>query len=617
MQKREKKKLIRILIGALLFVSSLLLQKNGWTEAWILYLIAYLILGADVIKKSLQNIAGGQVFDENFLMSVASIGALALKNYAEGVAVMLFYQVGELFQDCAVASSRRSIKALMDIRPDYAHLLRDGTLTKVDPELVEVGDRIVVQPFERVPLDGIVEEGTSCLDMAALTGESLPKETAPGSEIISGSINQTGRLTVLVTKKYAESTVAKILELVEEASDKKSKSEQFITRFARVYTPLVVAAASLLALLPPLLFGWEWVVSVERALTFLVVSCPCALVISVPLSFFGGIGGAAAAGILIKGSNYLEILAKTDTMVFDKTGTLTKGNFEVSGIYPEKLSETQLLDLAAHAEESANHPVAKSLKNAYGKPLDRTRIGSVEEHPGFGVKAIIDGIEVLAGNSRLLEAAGISCNESTDTATIVHLAANGVYAGSITVSDNLKPGTAAAINQLKSAGIKETILLTGDKDAVGKAVAKELHIHKVHTELLPGGKVEKLTELLQQKGRRGYIAFVGDGINDAPALARADVGIAMGALGSDAAMESADIVLMTDELSSIAAAIKISRKTLQIAKQNITFALTIKAVVLLLSALGITSMWMAVFADVGVSVIAICNALRALRTPKA
>ncbi|WMM26971.1 heavy metal translocating P-type ATPase [Tissierella sp. MB52-C2] len=580
------------------------------------FLIAYIIIGGEIVRKALRNISKGQVFDENFLMSVATIGAFCLREYGEGVAVMLFYQVGELFQSYAVSRSRQSIADLMDIRPDYANVLRDGELVQVDPEEVVIGDTIVVIPGERIPLDGVVTDGRSTLDTSALTGESIPRDVNTGDEVISGCINQTGKLTIEVSKEFGESTVSKILELVENASDKKSKSENFITRFARYYTPVVVFAAIALAIIPPLVTGQSFVIWIERALTFLVISCPCALVISVPLSFFGGIGGASKCGVLVKGSNYLELLADTEIVVFDKTGTLTKGNFVVSEVHALNMSKEELIEVAAHAEDYSSHPIAASIKKAYGKTVDSSLIKDIEEIAGHGVKATIDDKEVLAGNARLMKLKDISYEESSSVGTVVHIAIDGAYAGYILIADEIKADSPKAIRELKEAGVKQTVMLTGDAEAVGQNVASQLKLDKAYTELLPADKVTQLEKLMKQKGEKAMLAFVGDGINDAPVLARADVGIAMGGLGSDAAIEAADVVIMTDEPSKIATAMKISRKTLRIVKQNIIFALFVKLVVLVLGAFGLANMWGAVFADVGVSIIAILNAVRALNVKK-
>ena len=615
MTKRQKKTLARILgSGALL----LALQLGGAAAIplprLLLYLVPYLLIGWDILYKAVRNILGGQVFDENFLMALATVGAFLTGEYPEGVAVMLFYQVGELFQSYAVGRSRRSIAALMDIRPDYANLERDGDLCQVDPEEVAVGDTIVIKAGERVPLDGIVLEGTSSLDTAALTGESLPRSVGPGGEVISGCINQSGLLRVRVQKPYGESTVARILDLVENSSTKKARVENFITRFARWYTPAVVAAAVLVALVTPLLAPVGWQESIHRALIFLVISCPCALVISVPLSFFGGIGGASKAGILVKGSNYLEALSNTEVVVFDKTGTLTKGVFEVAAIHPrEGMDEAELLELAALAESWSEHPISLSLRRAWGKEADRTRVPEAQELSGRGVRAEVDGQVVLAGNHKLMEENGVTCEDCEKVGTIVHLAVDGGYAGHIVIADQPKEDAKEAIAALKAMGIRKTVMLTGDAREVGEAVARELGLDEVHAQLLPGDKVARVEQLLAGTSPKGKLAFVGDGINDAPVLSRADVGIAMGGLGSDAAIEAADIVLMDDAPSKLPVAIAIAKRTLSIARQNIIFALAVKAAVLVLGALGAANMWEAVFADVGVSVIAILNATRALQ----
>ena len=611
MNRKQKRSLYTILTAAALFVVALLLPVEGIWEL-LIYLIPYGVIGWRVIWKAIKNISRGQIFDENFLMGVASIGAMCAGEYMEAVAVMLFYQVGELFESCAVGKSRRSIAALMDIRPDVAHVERDGALITVDPEEVEIGERIVIQPGERVPLDGEVIEGASTLDTAALTGESVPREIHPGEDVISGCINLSGVLHVRVNKRFGESTVARILELVENASSNKAKSENFITKFARWYTPAVCLSALLLAVVPSLITG-DWGEWVSRALIFLVVSCPCALVISVPLSFFGGIGGASANGILIKGGNFVETLAQVDTVVFDKTGTLTQGNFEVTAIHPEKVPEQELLEIAALAENYSTHPISASLKRAFGLPLDESRISDVEELSGKGVIATVDGRNVAVGNGRLMQYVGVDWHECENSGTIVHVAADGAYMGHIVISDMLKPQSKAAIQALKDCGVKQSVMLTGDRKDVAEAVARELGVDGVYSELLPADKVAQVEKLLatQQKGEK--LAFVGDGINDAPVLSRADVGIAMGALGSDAAIEAADVVLMDDNPQKIATAIRISKRTLTIVHQNIVFALGVKFIVLILSALGFGNMWIAVFADVGVSVLAILNAMRALR----
>ncbi len=611
MSKREKKQLLRIIISALFYAIAILLPLDGIAKLAV-FLAVYAIIGGDILLKAGRNILHGQVFDENFLMAAATVGAFCLREYPEGVAVMLFYQVGEWFQSYAVSKSRRSISDLMDIRPDFAIVVRDGQPVQVDPEEVQVGETIVVKPGERIPLDGIVTEGVSSIDTAALTGESVPRDIQAGQEIISGCINQTGRLTIRVTKEFGQSTVAKILELVENAGDKKSKSENFITKFARYYTPVVVIAAVLLAVLPPLLLGQEFSTWVERALTFLVISCPCALVISIPLSFFGGIGGASKSGVLVKGSNYLEALADTEVVVFDKTGTLTKGIFAVSKIQPVEMTAEELLEAAAYAEDNSNHPIAVSIKKAYGREVDSSRITGIEEIAGHGVKAVINGKEILAGNVKLMQKENIPYTAAEPAGTIVHLAMEGNYAGYLCIEDEIKEDSRQAVRDLKAAGIKKTVMLTGDADSVGRKVAGELKLDQAYTELLPADKVMRMEELMREKSAKGKLAFVGDGINDAPVLARADIGIAMGGLGSDAAIEAADVVIMTDEPSKIAKVMKISKKTLRIVRQNIVLALGVKGIVLILGAFGLASMWAAVFSDVGVSVIAILNAIRAL-----
>lgn len=612
MTRRQKNLLFRIIATAVLFAAGSLLPLEGWAEMGV-FLVCYAIVGWDIVWKAITNIFSGQVFDENFLMTIATIGALILGEHSEGVAVMLFYQVGEWFQSYAVSKSRKSIASLMDIRPDYANVERDGKLVQVDPDEVMIGDTIVVKPGERVPLDGKIVKGTSALDTSALTGESMPRDVEPGMEVISGCINQTGILTIQTTKEFGESTVAKILDLVENASDKKGKTENFISRFARYYTPVVVFAAIALAILPPLITGQAFSIWIYRALTFLVISCPCALVISIPLSFFGGIGGSSKIGVLVKGSNYLEALAHAETVVFDKTGTLTKGSFAVSKILPVGMKEPQFLELAAYAEDYSNHPISLSIKKAYGKKIDSSRITDVKEIAGHGVQSIIDGKIVFAGNAKLMEKEHISFTPAATVGTVVYLACDGKYAGCIVIEDEIKADSPAAIKALKSVGVRKSVMLTGDADAVGRKVADRLGLDQAYTELLPADKVDRVEELLQQKSEKGTLVFVGDGINDAPVLARADVGIAMGGLGSDAAIEAADVVLMTDEPSKIAAVIRIARKTIRIANQNIVFALGVKFLVLILGALGYANMWAAVFADVGVSIIAILNAIRAMR----
>ena len=612
MTKKQKHLLARIIVAAVLFAAGGLLHLEGWAELGV-YLICYAVIGWDIVWKAITNILHGQVFDENFLMTIATVGALILGEHSEGVAVMLFYQVGEWFQSYAVSKSRRSITSLMDIRPDYANIEKDGKLIQVDPEDVQIGDTIIVKPGERVPLDGKIIKGSSTLDTSALTGESMPREVEAGMEVISGCINQTGILTIQTTKEFGESTVAKILDLVENASDKKGRMENFITRFARYYTPVVVFAALALAVLPPLVTGQAFSIWIYRALTFLVISCPCALVISIPLSFFGGIGGASKIGVLVKGSNYLEALAYTETVVFDKTGTLTKGSFAVTEIQANGMTDEELLELAAYAEDYSNHPISLSIQKAYGKKIDNSRITDVQEIAGHGVQAVIDGMTVLAGNAKLMEREHIPYTASNAIGTVVYVAFDGRYAGCIVIADEIKADAPAAIKTLKAAGIRQTVMLTGDADAVGQDVARRLGLDRAYTELLPADKVDRVEELLKQKSERGMLAFVGDGINDVPVLARADVGIAMGALGSDAAIEAADVVLMTDEPSKIAAVMQIARKTIRISNENIVFALGVKFLVLILGAVGRANMWAAVFADVGVSVIAILNAIRAMR----
>lgn len=615
MTRKQKRLLFRIIIAAVLFAVGSLLTLDPTAEMAV-FLVCYVVIGWDIVWKALTNILHGQVFDENFLMTIATIGALILGEHSEGVAVMLFYQVGEWFQSYAVSKSRKSIASLMDIRPDYANVERNGKLKQVDPEEVNIGDTIVVKPGERVPLDGKIIKGTSALDTSALTGESMPRDVEPGMEVISGCINQTGILTIQTTKKYGESTVAKILDLVENASDKKGKTENFISRFARYYTPIVVFAAIALAVLPPLVTGQPFTVWIYRALTFLVISCPCALVISIPLSFFGGIGGASKIGVLVKGSNYLESLAHTEVVVFDKTGTLTKGSFAVSQINAVSMKEAQLLELAAYAEDYSNHPISLSIKKAYGKKIDHSRISDVQEIAGHGVRAVIDGKTILAGNAKLMDKEGIAYIPSNAIGTVIYLACNGKYAGYIVIEDEIKADAPSAIKALKEVGVRKTVMLTGDADAVGKKVAQKLGLDQAYTELLPADKVDRVEMMLRQTTEKGKLVFVGDGINDAPVLARADVGIAMGGLGSDAAIEAADVVLMTDEPSKISAVVQIARKTIRIANENIVFALGVKILVLILGATGYANMWAAVFADVGVSVIAILNAIRAMRVKK-
>ena len=615
MTRKQKHMLYRIFLAVVLFAAGSLLPLSATMETGV-FLLCYAVIGWDIVWKAITNILHGQIFDENFLMTIATIGALFLGEHSEGVAVMLFYQVGEWFQSYAVSKSRRSIASLMDIRPDYANVERNGKLEQVDPDEVQIGDIIVVKPGERVPLDGKIIKGTSALDTSALTGESMPRDVEPGMEVISGCINQTGILTIQTSKEFGESTVSKILDLVENASDKKGKTENFISRFARYYTPIVVIAALILAILPPLVIGQPFSVWIYRALTFLVISCPCALVISIPLSFFGGIGGASKIGVLVKGSNYLEALARAEMVVFDKTGTLTKGSFAVSEIKAVGMKDSQLLELAAYAEDYSNHPISQSIKKAYGENIDKTRIGDVQEIAGHGVRAVIDGKVVFAGNAKLMDKENISYIPSSAIGTIIYLSYDGKYAGSIVIEDEIKADAPAAIKALKTVGVRRTVMLTGAADAVGKKVAGRLGLDQAYTELLPADKVDRVEDMLKQTSEKGKLVFVGDGINDAPVLARADVGIAMGALGSDAAIEAADVVLMTDEPSKIASVIQIARKTIRIANQNIIFALGIKILVLILGALGYANMWAAVFADVGVSVIAILNAIRAMRVSK-
>lgn len=616
MNKKQKKMLIRIIIAAVLIVVFSLLPAEGYPR-FVLFMIPYLVIGYDILKKAFKGILNKQVFDENFLMAVATVGAILLGDYSEGVAVMLFYQIGELFQSYAVGKSRRNISELMDIRPDYANIEKDGTLEQVDPDEVEIGTIIVVQPGEKVPIDGVITEGTSTLNTSALTGESLPRDAKAGDEVISGCINMTGLLKIRTTKEFGESTVSKILELVENSSSRKSKSENFISKFAKYYTPAVCYGAIALALIPPivlLIMGkpavWgDWI---YRALTFLVISCPCALVISIPLSFFAGIGGASNQGILVKGSNYLETLAQTKYVVFDKTGTMTQGVFEVSGIHHNKMPDEKLLEYAALAECSSSHPISKSLQKAYGKPIDRNRVTDIEEISGNGVIAKVDGISVAAGNTKLMNRLGIAYQDCHHVGTVVHMAIDGKYAGHILISDIIKPHAKEAIAELKKAGISKTVMLTGDSKRVADQVAEELGIQEVYSELLPADKVSRVEELLNQKSEKAKLAFVGDGINDAPVLSRADIGIAMGALGSDAAIEAADIVLMDDDPLKISKAIKIARKCIRIVYENIYFAIGIKILCLILGALGIANMWAAIFADVGVMILAVLNAIRTL-----
>ncbi len=622
MNKKQKKVFTRIIVAAVLMVVLSLLPIDGWLK-FVLFMIPYLVIGHDILLKAWKGILNRQVFDENFLMAVATIGAILLGDYKEGVAVMLFYQIGELFQSYAVGKSRRNISELMDIRPDYANIEKeDGTLEQVDPDEVGIGSVIVVQPGEKVPIDGVIEEGRTSLNTSALTGESLPREAGVGDEVISGCINMSGVLKIRTTKEFGESTVSKILDMVENASSKKSRSENFISKFAKYYTPAVCYGALALAILPPLVrllflgMAPEWGDWVMRALTFLVISCPCALVISIPLSFFAGIGGASNAGVLVKGSNYLETLSETKYVVFDKTGTMTQGVFEVSGVHHSSMDTEKLLEYAALAECHSSHPISKSLKKAYGKPLDPNRVTDVEEISGNGVTAKVDGVRVAAGNSKLMEKLGVDCMECHSVGTVVHMAVNGKYAGHILISDQIKPHAKEAIAALKKCGVKKTIMLTGDRREAARQVAEELGIDEVHSELLPGDKVAQVEKLLDEKGEKEKLAFVGDGINDAPVLSRADIGIAMGALGSDAAIEAADIVLMDDDPLKISKAIRISRKCLRIVYENIYFAIGVKVVCLILGALGIANMWAAIFADVGVMIIAVLNAIRALNVKK-
>lgn len=617
MTKKQKKVLIRIIVAAVLMIGFSFLSVSGWL-AFGLYMIPYIVIGYDILKKAFKGILNRQVFDENFLMAVATVGAVCLGEYKEGVAVMLFYQIGELFQSYAVGKSRKNISALMDIRPDYANIERDGDIVAVDPDEVAIGEIIIVKPGEKIPIDGIIVEGNASLNTSALTGESVPRDAKAGDEVISGCINMSGVLKIKTTREFGESTVSKILDLVENSSSKKSKSENFISKFAKYYTPAVCYSALALAILPPLarmIFmsaSPQWGVWVYRALTFLVISCPCALVISIPLSFFAGIGGASRQGVLVKGSNYLETLSKVKYIVFDKTGTMTKGVFEVAGIHHNELENERLIEYAALAESYSSHPISKSLLQSYGKSVDKNRVTDLEEISGHGVTAKVDGISVAAGNGKLMRKLGIEYKDCHHVGTIVHVAIDGKYAGHILISDMIKPNAKAAIEGLYKAGIKKTVMLTGDAGAVAKNVADTLGISEVYSELLPADKVSKVEELLDKKGEKEKLAFVGDGINDAPVLSRADIGIAMGALGSDAAIEAADIVLMDDDPLKIPVAIGIARKCLRIVYENIYFAIGIKLICLVLGALGIANMWLAIFADVGVMVIAVINAIRAL-----
>ena len=620
MNKKQKKVLIRIIAASVTMILFAFIPVERWLE-FVLFMIPYLIIGYDILLKAFKGIKNKQVFDENFLMAVATVGAIALGDYKEGVAVMLFYQIGELFQSYAVGRSRRNISELMDIRPDYANIERDGKLERVDPDEVVIGSVIVVQPGEKVPIDGVIIEGSTTLNTSALTGESVPREAKAGDDVISGCINMTGVLKIKTTKEFGESTVSRILDLVENSSSKKSRSENFISKFARYYTPAVCYGALALAILPPVVsmflgFDTMWGEWIYRALTFLVISCPCALVISIPLSFFAGIGGASNAGVLVKGSNYLETLSKTKYVVFDKTGTLTQGVFEVVGVHHSKLEEDRILEYAALAESFSSHPISKSLQRAYGKEIDQSRVTDVKEISGEGVTAVVDGVSVAAGNTKLMKRLGIEYSDCHSVGTIVHMAVNGRYEGHILIADREKPNSKEAIAQLYRMGIKETVMLTGDTGKVADQVAGDLGISTVYSELLPGDKVAKVEELLSKKHSKEALAFVGDGINDAPVLSRADIGIAMGALGSDAAIEAADIVLMDDDPLKIAKAIKIAKKCLRIVYENIYFAIGVKIVCLILGALGIANMWVAIFADVGVMVIAVINAIRALFVKK-
>ena len=626
MTKKQKKMLLRIIIAAVMLAALYFLPVTGWLRLG-LYLVTYLVIGYDILKKAGQGIANGRVFDENFLMAVATVGAFALAiyeksgDYNEAIAVMLFYQVGELFQSYAVGKSRKNISALMDIRPDYANIEQDGKLVQVDPDEVAVGTVIVVQPGEKAPIDGVVVEGSSTLNTSALTGESLPRDVHEGDEIISGCINMTGVLKIRTTKAFGESTVSRILELVENSSSRKSRSEDFIAKFARIYTPVVCYGALALAVLPPVIrlvggMDGQWEQWIYRALTFLVTSCPCALVVSIPLSFFAGIGGASHEGILIKGSNYLETLSQVKTVVFDKTGTLTRGVFEVTAVHHSDMDEQKLLEYAALAECASSHPISKSLQRAYGKAIDRSRVTDIQELSGHGVTAVVDGHPVAAGNSKLMEQLGIPYHDCHSVGTIIHMAVDGQYAGHIVISDVVKSHAREAVEALHKAGVEKTVMLTGDAKKVADAVAAELGVDEVHSELLPGDKVDKVESLLAQQSGKAKLAFVGDGVNDAPVLGRADIGIAMGAMGSDAAIEAADIVLMDDEPLQIAKAIRISRKCIGIVYENIVFALAVKFACLVLVAIGLADMWAAIFADVGVMVLAVLNAIRALRVKK-
>ena len=623
MSRKQKKMLIRILTAAVMLIALSVIPVKGLAR-FVLYMIPYLVIGYDILWKAVNGVKNRQVFDESFLMAVATVGAVALAvyeksgDYTEAIAVMLFYQIGELFQSYAVGKSRRNISELMDIRPDYANIEKDGKLERVDPDEVGIGTVIVVQPGEKVPIDGVIVEGTSTLNTSALTGESLPRDAKAGDEIISGCINMTGLLKVRTTKEFGESTVSKILDLVENASSRKSRSEEFISKFARIYTPAVCYGALALAFLPPVVrmaalgLSPDWETWIYRALTFLVISCPCALVISIPLSFFAGIGGASKAGILVKGSNYLETLSRTKTVVFDKTGTLTQGVFEVNGIHHSPMENEKLIEYAALVESASSHPISRSLQRAYGKPVDRSRVQDIREISGKGVAGKVDGVEIAAGNDKLMDSLGIPYIGCHSAGTIIHMAVNGTYAGHIVISDAVKPHAREAVQALKAAGVEKTVMLTGDGQKAADQVARELGIDQVYSGLLPAGKVEKVEELLQSQSPASKLAFVGDGINDAPVLGRADIGIAMGAMGSDAAIEAADVVLMDDDPLQVAKAIRISRKCLRIVYQNIIFAIGVKGICLILGALGIASMWLAIFADVGVMILAVLNAIRAL-----
>ena len=623
MSRKQKKMLIRILTAAVMLIALSVIPVKGLAR-FVLYMIPYLVIGYDILWKAVNGVKNRQVFDESFLMAVATVGAVALAvyeksgDYTEAIAVMLFYQIGELFQSYAVGKSRRNISELMDIRPDYANIEKDGKLERVDPDEVGIGTVIVVQPGEKVPIDGVIVEGTSTLNTSALTGESLPRDAKAGDEIISGCINMTGLLKVRTTKEFGESTVSKILDLVENASSRKSRSEEFISKFARIYTPAVCYGALALAFLPPVVqmaalgLSPDWETWIYRALTFLVISCPCALVISIPLSFFAGIGGASKAGILVKGSNYLETLSRTKTVVFDKTGTLTQGVFEVNGIHHSPMENEKLIEYAALVESASSHPISRSLQRAYGKPVDRSWVQDIREISGKGVTGKVDGVEIAAGNDKLMDSLGIPYIGCHSAGTIIHMAVNGTYAGHIVISDAVKPHAREAVQALKAAGVEKTVMLTGDGQKAADQVARELGIDQVYSGLLPAGKVEKVEELLQSQSPASKLAFVGDGINDAPVLGRADIGIAMGAMGSDAAIEAADVVLMDDDPLQVAKAIRISRKCLRIVYQNIIFAIGVKGICLILGALGIASMWLAIFADVGVMILAVLNAIRAL-----